>query len=228
MAISDETKLRKLKVKQLFELNQCLKLIYKQWIILESGCIIGIPVSDADKNVKVKYLHGYYRTGFLKTYPEFSNMIIYSHPTYEAKRDMKHFYDIIVEDSKLKVISIDEDPVIIGKPASETEISAAENTMRNVSNELIPIFGDKEYERYDFSFHQIEQLIDYRLIKPCFFDDESYQMYLTISEFPLLRKFKNLRAYTNRYSANELWFDVIFETYLGTESHFMKRRFLRL
>lgn len=228
MTSYDETKLKKLKVKHFFELNQNLKLIYKQWIILESGCIIGIPISDADRNVKVKYLHGYYRTGFLKKYPEFSNMVIYSHPTYEAKRDMKHFCDIIVEDSKLKVISIDEELAIVGKPASESEISAAEKTMRNVSNELIPIFSDKDYERYEFSSFQIEQLTDYRLIRPCFFDDESYQMYLTISEFPLLKKFKNLRAYTNHYSVNEIWFDVIFETYLGTESHFLKRRFLRL
>lgn len=228
MASSNEQRERKRKVKQFLELNQGLKLVYKQWFILDTGHVVGIPVSDADKKVKMKYIHGYYRTAILDTYPELKNTIISSQSTFEASRDLKHYDEIVIEDNIVRVKSVDEEPKDIGRVANELDIASAKKMMSVASSDVLTVLRDEEIERYDFSDSQVEQLIDYQLIKPCFFDDESYQMYLTISEFPLLKKFKNLRAFTNHYSSDGIWFDVVFETYHGSESYFLKRRFLRM
>lgn len=225
---SGEIRERKRKVKQFIELNQGLKLIYKQWFIFDTGHIVGIPISDVDKKVKMKYIHGYYRTSILDTYPELANVLISSQATFEAHRDMKHYDEIVIEDGIIRVKSLDEDPKDIGRVATETDITSAKQMMSLASSDVLSVLQNGERECYEFSESQIEQLIDYQLVKPCFFDDESYQMYLTISEFPLLKKFKNLRAYTNHYNRDGIWFDVVFETYQKDEAHFIKRRFLRM
>lgn len=214
------------KIKYFLEINQGLKLIYSQWFILENGNIIGVPIRDSDKNLKVKYFHSFYKSSLIEYFPELINVIIYSKETYEVKRDMKDFEALYVIEGKVMISSINSGSAVIGKVMNEKERNTVFKSMVLINNEMLPILNNPEVSKYEFSDEEVEKLLNYEVIKPEMFNEKYYVMYLTISEFPLLKKFKNLRAYSVK--SDDDCFNVIFETYSKKESFFILRKFLKL
>jgi len=216
--------------KDLNDLNQRVKMIYSRYIILENGFIIGIPIMNSEKKIKEKYLHAYYRTNILNLHPDLVNVSFYPQAIFEYFRDYKPDY-LEIENDNLMIwdtSSKDIQPICGGKKINDNMLVNANNTLSKVGNEIAEIIKADDVISLEFSPEDIKGMIDYKKISPCFLGDESMTMYLAISEFPLLKKFKHITAYSREIFRTKEYFDVVFNTYNGNDKFLIKRRFLRV
>ena len=232
MADSKELKARRRRIKCLHEMNQCVKHIYSKYTIMGNGTITGIPV-------KQKFLHGYYHTELLEKLPELQDCYFEASKIYDAWRDKNKPDEIVIEDTG-ELFLVDNEAntkILVGKkfpPMKDGNSVAMEpyrayiEATRRVKE--ISDIVESTLTIMEFTDEQISDMIGYKKINPMFRDEKRYEMMLTISEFPLLKKFKHLKAYLMDYDPKyNIYFDVVFSTYNNSgERSLVKRRFLKM
>lgn len=203
--------------KELYDLNQYTKNLYDMYFIVQGGTLVG-------RAVKEKFKHSYYHTEIWKRHPQILNCLLNPKTIYDAYRD-KHKPDLIdMENGVLKYKEGTENSWDIGTPF---DIDVLERRAAQAVEELGQIVCHADAER-EFSREEIQQLIGYERIFPMFLDDPRFLMILAISEFPLLKKWKHLKAYMKDYP-DKNYFDVVFITYSNSGERFsVLRRFVKL
>lgn len=213
-------------LKPLFDLNQNLKLIYSKWSII-NNYIIGTPVLDAEGNCKEKFKKSFYKTDILSKLPELNYFMFNSVNIYEVYKNRKNFLISKLESGLLN-IQLTDNEITIGKNLmEENDIDEVLKSLQILSEEFSLLMDNKD-EIYEVDELMINELIEYKMIRPCLYNNRNYSMYLTISEFPLLKKLKKIKIYSSHKFETDEWFDVIYETYDKSDSFFMKRRFIKI
>ena len=187
------------------DLNNQLKKIYSNYIITENNIIIGISE---------KFKISYYKGIIVDIFPELSNVIIDSEQLTLVLRKKKTEFDFIKSNN---IIKIDDEDI-------GYYIDNIDYYDKIITKTMDDLKITDEYYYYEFSDIQISELISYKILKLKIIGD--YKMYISISEFPLLKKLKKLTAYI-KFSDTE-YFDVIFKTYNSQESFYIFRKFLKL
>lgn len=222
--IDKEQRARRKKMKELHELNQLLKTVYRSYVIYNNGVIIGNAVLDKDKRPKDKYEHGYFKSGkILELFPELSDSCIFSNNLYLAFRDDKP-EELIVKD-KIVFVKGEKDTYKIGIILNPEMLTLANCKAEKIGNEVSSVMDNID-NKMIFTDDMVDKLIGYEKIIPKFNDDETYAMHLTISEFPFLKKFKQCIVYMSDTNKNH--FDVVYSTFNDVNQFVMRRRFIKL
>jgi len=208
--IDKELRARRSRMKNLHELNQLVKGIYRAYGIRPDGKINGIPVLETGK-VKLpknKFRHGYF----------VSKTICQEMPELEwAWLDAAQVFKAFKEDKPEDITIVDRYIYLIGEKDKYKIGFVMNDNQRTQLNELVDGL-DKDFSEAEakhdseltFSHEMVEALINYEKVYPMFDEKKSNMMYLTISEFPFIKKFKQCKAIMINGGR---FFDVIFRTY---------------
>ena len=212
-------------LKPLLDLNQNLKLIYSNWVIL-GNFIVGIPIKNSEGIYKEKFRKSFYKTSILEKLPDINYYSFDSSMLYKLYKDRKKYKDIMLEDNIIKV-DLENEIINIGKALITDKDREKAVKMLNLLIDEFQMFLNDE-ETLEIDEESITELIEYKMVKPCMYNNIKYSMYVTISEFPLLKKMRKLKIHGNKECEQEDCFDVVYETYDETDSFFMKRRFIKM
>ena len=214
-------------IKAFNQLNQDVKLIYSNWILGPNGVITGRPVIKKDK-MRIAFNHAYFKTTLLESIPFLEGITISSNEMYSEFSKLKGDKHIeIDQDGNIVGTGKDDVKVILGRKWNAIE----EEFWHRHRIELLDDFKfveDGGGMEMVFDQDTIDELISYNYIAPAFNDDPKYVMYLAISEFPLLKRYRNLTA-TTSHPDNKEYFDVVFKTFNDSGEKFViKRRFVKM
>ena len=213
-------------IKAFYQLNQDIKLIYSNWVLGPNGVIVGRPVIKRDR-IRTAFNHAYFKTALLESLPFLEGITISSSELYAEFNKLKGS-KVIGIDSNGNVVGSDEKGtnVIFGRKWNAIEEEFWHRHRLTLLKEFE--FAEVGGMQMVFDDETIKELIDYSFIAPMFNDDPRYVMYLGISEFPLLKRYKNLTASTS-VPDNKDYFDVVFKTFNDSGERFViKRRFVKM
>lgn len=223
--IDKEQRARRKQMKILHLLNQQVKKIYGSYVIFDNGMILGNLLVDKSGNSKERFRHGYYKSDtIVSDFPLLSNVCLDSQKVFVAFRDDKP-EKLYEKGNKLYLKGEAEEPWQIGFVMSNDLVEKARVKVMGFVNDVANILKEKDATMV-FTDDMVERLIGYEKITPKFYDKDEYAMYLTISEFPFLKNFKNCTVIMRDTSSQ--YFDVVYITGNNTEHFSMRRRFLKL
>ena len=208
--IDKELRARRSRMKNLHELNQLVKGIYRNYGITPDGKINGIPVNSTGK-VKLpknKYRQGYFRsTTICDAMPELVWAWLDAKEVFTAFKEDKP-EDITVVDRYIYLIG-EKDKYKVGFVMNDNQRKQLTDLLEGIDKEVNEAIEHHDAE-LPFSHELIEDLIDYKIVRPMFQNKRSLMMYLAISELPFIKKFKQCNAVMVNGGR---FFDVIFRTY---------------
>lgn len=209
--------------KMLYDLNQNVKLLYQRWWVDDTGLIMGVPVKVGDK-IKDKYIHAYYKTPAVDIIPGIKGAMFDAKSIYDTYKGLKKPNDVELTSEGIRFLSQDGPSEIVGKRMSEGSKDLV-NYRRNMILEDFEEFKDAIC--IEFDDETIGTLIGYNFVNMTLFDKDEYRMYLAISEFPLLKRFKHCKLLAKEN--DEEYFDVAFITFNNAgEKFIIKRRFVKI
>lgn len=209
--------------KLLYELNQNVKLLYQKWWVDQTGLIMGVPIKVGDK-IKDKYLHAYYKTPIVDMIPDIKGVMFEAKLMYDTYKGLKKPNGIELIPEGIRFLSQDGESEIVGKRMSE----ATKDLIDYRRNMLLEDFNEfKDATCMEFDDETIDRLISYNFVNMDLFGKKEYRMYLAISEFPLLKRFRHCKILAKENE--EEYFDVAFITFNDAGEKFtIKRRFVKI
>ena len=213
--IDKEQRARRKYVKTLYEVNQNVKIVYSVYMVY-GDIIYGTPT-------KPEYKYSYYSTEALRDMPETEYAFINSTALFEAYKEDKPEYIEVQDDGKIVIRG--EKEHLIGRKMTDEERQRMSEMIANRTKRIKEVVDGHEDQK-TFDEEEVSDLIGYKKISPMFLNKPEYTMHIAISLFPLLKRFKAMKAYMK--PSDKGYFDIVFSMFSKGERLVIFRRAVTL